>query len=127
MGLLPKRPKPAGYAPASRDGRTSLWHIEDEDGGDPLPDETSSECRYRDGAARTRLQSHPRNEHHGHPAADGRDPSIAKLEKWLVYCLAQFKSLLAKRFETTKTRSGHGEPTSYTLPSVVNCRDRKST
>src|SRR5262245_48140100 len=61
--------------------------------------------RYRDGAARARLQSHPRDEYSGHSAADGRDPSIVKVEKWLVYRLAQFKPLLAKRFETTKTHS----------------------
>src|SRR5262249_24373165 len=82
-------------------------YIEDEDGGDPLPDETSAQSRYRDGAARARLQSHPRDENYGHSAADGRDPSIVTVEKWLVYRLAQFKPLLAKRFETTKTRSRH--------------------
>src|SRR5262249_8318835 len=60
------------------DGRTSLRHAEDEDGGDALPDEASAQGRHRDGAARTRLQSHPRHEHHGHSAADGRHPGIVK-------------------------------------------------
>jgi Transposase DDE domain len=41
--------KPAGHAPAPRNRRTSLRHIEDEDGGDPLPDETSAQSRHRDG------------------------------------------------------------------------------
>src|SRR5262249_51885034 len=53
-------------------------HAEDEDGGDALPDEASAQGRHRDGAARTRLQSHPRHEHHGHSAADGRHPGIVK-------------------------------------------------
>ena len=60
---------------------TSLRYSEDENGGDPLPNEASSKSGHRDGAARTRLQSHPRHEHHGHSAADGRDPSIVKAEK----------------------------------------------
>src|SRR6516164_4025534 len=54
--------------------------VKDEDGGNPLPDETSAQSRYRDGAARARLQSHPRDEYYGHSAADGRDPSIVKIE-----------------------------------------------
>ena len=41
----------------------------------------SAKGRHRDGAARTRLQSHPCDEHHGHSTADGRDPGIAKLEE----------------------------------------------
>src|SRR5262245_22657937 len=53
-------------------------HAEDEDGDDALPDEASAQGRHRDGAARTRLQSHPRHEHHGHSAADGRHPGIVK-------------------------------------------------
>src|SRR6516165_699422 len=69
---------PQAIASASRDGRTSLRHAEDEDGGDALPDEASAQGRHRDGTARTRLQSHPRHEHHGHSAADGRHPGIVK-------------------------------------------------
>jgi hypothetical protein len=33
---------------------------------------------HRDGTPRARLQSHPGDEHHGYPAADGRNPSIVK-------------------------------------------------
>jgi hypothetical protein len=33
--------------------------------------EDAAAGRLRDGATRSRLQSHPRNEHHGHPAAHG--------------------------------------------------------
>src|SRR5262249_22796062 len=54
---------------------------EDEDGRGALPDEASAEGRYRNGAPRPRLQSHPGDEHHGHPAANGRDPSIVNAEK----------------------------------------------
>ncbi len=70
-------------------------------------DEASAEGRYRNGATRARLQPHPRDEHRGYSAADGRNQGIAK---GLVYRLAQFKPLLAKRFETTKTQSGHWQP-----------------
>jgi GAF domain-containing protein len=63
------------------DGRASLWHAEDEDGRDPLPDEASAQGRHRDGTPPARLQSHPGDEHHGHPAADGRDPSISRSPK----------------------------------------------
>ena len=34
----------------------------------------------------------------------------SQLGKWLLYRLAQFKPLLAKRFETTKTLTGHKAP-----------------
>ena len=43
------RQEPARYAPASRDGRASLWHAEDEDGGDALYDEASAQGCHRDG------------------------------------------------------------------------------
>jgi P27 family predicted phage terminase small subunit len=56
----------------------SLWHAEDEDGGDALPNEASAKGCHRDGTPRARLQSHPGDEHHGHPAAHGRNPSIVK-------------------------------------------------
>jgi putative tryptophan/tyrosine transport system substrate-binding protein len=36
---------------------------------------------YRDGAARACLQPHPRDEHYGHSAADGRDQGIVKVGK----------------------------------------------
>jgi hypothetical protein len=35
----------------------------------------------RDGAARACLQPHPRDEHYGHSAADGRDQGIVKVGK----------------------------------------------
>jgi hypothetical protein len=65
----------------ARDRRTSLRHAEDEDGSDALPDEASAQGRNRDGAPCARLQSHQSDEYHGHPAADGRDPSIVKAGK----------------------------------------------
>ena len=51
------------------------------DGSDTLPDEASAQGRHRDGTPRARLQSHPGDEHHRHPAADGRNPSIVKAGK----------------------------------------------
>ena len=36
---------------------------------------------HRNGATRARLQPHPRDEHHGYSAADGRDASIVKVGK----------------------------------------------
>jgi hypothetical protein len=53
-------------------------------------------------------------------AADDRDPSIVSVEKWLVYRLAQFKPLLAKRFETTKTHSGHRYCTAH-VRLILGC------
>jgi hypothetical protein len=37
--------------------------------------------RLRDGTARIGLQSHPRYEHHGHPAAHGRDEGVENAQK----------------------------------------------
>jgi hypothetical protein len=46
----------------------------------------------------------PRHEHHGHSAADGRDPSIVKAGKISSRRhLALFRPRQAKRFDTTKT------------------------
>jgi hypothetical protein len=67
-----------GHAAAPGDGRTSLRHSEDADGCNALLDETPSEGGYRNGAARTRLQSHPCHEHYRHSAADSGNASIAK-------------------------------------------------
>ena len=63
--------------------------IEDEDGGDALPDEDAAAGRLRDGTSRIGLQSHPRHEHHGHSAAHGRDPCIIKVAKWAQRPFAQ--------------------------------------
>src|SRR4029453_15983751 len=73
--------KPAGHAAASREGRTSLRHAKNEDGGDALSNEASSEGCHRDGSARACLQPHPRDEHYGHSAADGGDQGIVKVRK----------------------------------------------
>jgi hypothetical protein len=43
----------------------SLWYAEDAYGRDALPHEASAKGRHRDGAARARLQSDARDEHHG--------------------------------------------------------------
>ena len=37
-----------GQMPASRDGRASLWHAEDENGSDALLDEAPAEGCHRD-------------------------------------------------------------------------------
>jgi len=56
-------------ATAPRDGRTSVWDAEDAHGRGALLDEAFAEGRHRDGAARTRLQSHARDEHPGRDAS----------------------------------------------------------
>jgi len=63
-------------APTARDGRASLWHDQSPDGSNALSDENAAAGRLGDGAAPIGLQSHPRNEHSGHPAAHCRDPGI---------------------------------------------------
>ena len=63
--------------------RASLRHDQGPDGSNPLPDEDAAKGRHRDGAARSRLQSHPGHEHHGCPTAHGGnagiDPAAAPL------------------------------------------------
>src|SRR5262245_57944265 len=90
---------------------TSLRHAEDEDGGDALPDEASAQGRHRDGAARTRLQSHPRHEHHGHPAPHGSDHGIVRPEKVKRPTRERCQECkflpLPGRFYTAQTQSGH--------------------
>ena len=71
------RCEPAGDARAARDGRASLRHAQDADGGDALSDEAPAEGRYRDGPARARLQSHARHQHLRHQAAPGGDQALA--------------------------------------------------
>src|SRR3974390_3290851 len=66
----------AGNAPASRDGRASLWDVEDADGCHALSDEAPAEGRHRNGTTRARLQSDPRNEHHRCSTAPGGDEGI---------------------------------------------------
>src|SRR5208337_951729 len=67
------------YSP--RDGRASVRHAEDVDGGDALSDEDTAEGGDRDGAARTRLQPHARDEHRRHQTAPGGDIAD-ETEKW---------------------------------------------
>src|SRR5262249_32009632 len=52
-------------------------------GGDALPNEAPAKGRYRNGVTRTGLHPHQSDEYYGRSAADGRDPSIVKLEKQL--------------------------------------------
>jgi hypothetical protein len=56
--------------------RASVRHAEDADGGDALSDEAVAQCRDRNGAERTRLQPHARNEHRRHQAAPGGNPGV---------------------------------------------------
>ena len=43
--------------------------------------EVTTASRLRDGTARIGLQSHPRHEHQGHPAAHGRDAGVENAQK----------------------------------------------
>ena len=64
-------------APAAGDGRASVRHHQSPHGCHALSDEDTAASCLRDGAARTRPQSHPCHEHHGYRAAYGRDQGIA--------------------------------------------------
>ena len=57
--------------------RASVRHRQSPHGCHALSDEDTAASCLRDGATRTRLQSHPRHENHGHRAAYGRDQGIA--------------------------------------------------
>jgi transposase len=72
------RCQPKRDASAPRDGRASLRDHQGEDGGHALPDEDSAEGRRGNGAACAGLQSHPRDEHHRHQAADGDSHSVIR-------------------------------------------------
>src|SRR5262249_15844706 len=58
--------------------RTPLCHAQDADGGNPLPDETPAKGCHRHGTACPRLQSHPRDEHHGHPTPHGSNEGLVQ-------------------------------------------------
>ena len=73
-------------APAARDGRASLRHDQGPDGRNPLPDEDAATGCHRDGAARARLQSHARHEHHGRPTAHGGDAGHSRRRHAAVRC-----------------------------------------
>src|SRR4249919_1423130 len=75
-GAAPARRASGEDAPAARDGRAPVWHHQGPDGRHSLPDEDAAKGRHRDGTARAGLQSDPRHEHHGHPAARGGDEGI---------------------------------------------------
>src|ERR1019366_1446583 len=64
------------YSP--RDGRASVWHAEDADGGDALFDENAAEGGDRDGAACARLQPHARDEHRRYQTTHGRDSGLRR-------------------------------------------------
>jgi hypothetical protein len=76
----------------------SLRHSEDADGCNALLDETPSEGGHRNGAACTRLQSHPCHEHYRHSAADSGNASIAKATKTARIATSASSDLLAKAF-----------------------------
>lgn len=50
--------------------------IKARNGGDALPVQDAAQGRRRDGAARPRLQSDARDEHHGRPAVARRDQGV---------------------------------------------------
>jgi hypothetical protein len=57
------------------------------------------------GAPRASLQSYQGDEHHGHPAAHGRNPSIVKAGKSRSHRNpASSQAFAAKRFDAAKTR-----------------------
>src|SRR5215204_656862 len=70
------RSEPASHASAPRNRRASVRHTEDADGCDALSNEAVAQCRDRNGAERTRLQPHARNEHRRHQAAPGGNPGV---------------------------------------------------
>ena len=89
-GIVVTLPKPmtSGIEAKGRFGKQDFRYVAEEDiyvcpagGGDALPDEASAKGCHRDGATRTRLQPHPRDEHHGHSAADDRNEGIAKTNR----------------------------------------------
>src|SRR5262249_2608081 len=59
-------------------------------------------------------QPHPRNEHHGHPAAHGSDQSIVRPEKAQALTRGGYQNLhsflLPERFYTAKTHLRHWQP-----------------
>src|SRR5437879_2728901 len=61
------------------DARTSLWAAQAADGRDTLSDEAPAEGCDRDGPARTRLQSHARDEYYRCSTTPGGDEGIVAL------------------------------------------------
>jgi hypothetical protein len=102
-------------AAATRNRRASLRHNQSPDECYPLLNENLTACRLRDGAARAGLQSDTRHEHHGCPAADGSDQSIAS-PKTRPSSGALPKLRTRKRFDTAKTQSGIGGVSKQALP-----------
>ena len=80
----PDKKKSGCNAYSSRDGRASVWHAEDADGGDALSDEDAAQGGDRDGVARARLQPHARVEPPRYQTAPRRDPGVRS-----VYCCAR--------------------------------------
>src|SRR5205807_9218970 len=64
-----------------RETVASLRYNQGPNGSNTLLDEDAAAGCLRDGTTRFGLQPHPRNEHHGHPAAHGSDQGIATTEK----------------------------------------------
>jgi len=59
-----------------RETVASLRYNQGPNGSNTLLDEDAAAGCLRDGTTRFGLQPHPRNEHHGHPAAHGSDQGI---------------------------------------------------
>jgi hypothetical protein len=97
----------AGHAAASGDGRASVRHIKDADGGNALLDEASSKGRQRNSAPRPGLQPDQSNEHHRCSAADNRNHGIGKPRKLPASLLLPVLTFSNKRFDTAKTLNGH--------------------
>jgi transposase len=74
----PARRASGENAPTARNGRTSLRYNKGPNGSDPFLDEDVAAGCLRDGTTRSGLQPHPRNEHHGYPAAHGSDQNIVR-------------------------------------------------
>ena len=66
---------------------------------------------HRDGTARARLQPHPRDQHHGSSAADGRNQGHSQSGTPLAGLQPpESPTCPAKRFDTAKTRFRHRLP-----------------
>ena len=112
---------PGKDAPAARDGRASLRHDQGADGRNPLPDEDAATGRHRNGAARARLQSHPRHEHHGRPTAHGGDEGIiaADTQQSAIAEPPRMAGILISSASSPKnrqtTKNGHARPRRQSL------------
>src|SRR5258708_6726922 len=70
--------EPASHACAPRNRRASVRYAEDADGCDALSDEAVAQCRDRNGAERTQLQSHACAEHRRRQAIAGSHAGVRR-------------------------------------------------